>query len=115
MGEKGGILLILTNDSKNAELERFNILPERFGMHLGNELLHPEKSEIGKPRNFNNCASINLPNHPLFNGVSKVFLKEIAPIIYVKLAKSVLKENNITIMADAKVGKVFLQLETHAI
>jgi len=106
--KEGGVLLILTNDSKNSELERFNILAERFGMHFVNELLHPEKSEYGQPRNFDSCASINLPNHPLFDGVSKIFLKEIAPIKCVGPAKPVLKENNKIIMAEARVGKGFV-------
>jgi len=105
---KGGVLLMLANDSKNAELERFNILAEKFGMHFDNELLHPEKSEQGKPRNFNSCASINLPDHPLFMGVSKIFLKEIAPISCVKPAKSVLVENGKTIMAESKIGKGYV-------
>lgn len=69
----GGILLMFTNDCKNAELDSFNILASRFGMKFTNLLLHPEKSEPDKPRNFNSCASLNLPNHPLFKGVSKIF------------------------------------------
>jgi len=105
---KGGVLLMMTNDSKNAELERFNTLAEKFGIHFDNELLHPEKSEQGKLRNFNSCESINLPDHPLFMGVSKIFLKEIAPISCMKPAKSVLVENGRTIMAESKIGKGYV-------
>ena len=106
--KKGGVLLMLTNDSKNCELEKFNILAKKFGMHFETDLLHSEKSEYGKQRNFNSCASINLPDHPLFKGVSKIFLKEIAPIACIKPAKAVLVENNKIIMAEAQLGKGYV-------
>lgn len=106
--KKGGVLLMLTNDSKNCELDSFNILADEFGMHFGKELLHPEKQETGKPRNFNSCASINLPKCLLFKGVSKIFLKEIAPITCVKPAKPVLEENKQILMGEADFGKGYV-------
>jgi unsaturated rhamnogalacturonyl hydrolase len=104
----GGILLMFTNDYKNAELDSFNILASKFGMKYTNLLLHPEKSEPDKPRCFNSCASINLPNHPLFKGVSKIFLKEISSIICENPAKPILVEAGQAIMAEAKYGKGYV-------
>jgi unsaturated rhamnogalacturonyl hydrolase len=104
----GGVLLLLTNNFKNTELDSFNMLANQFGMHFSNETLHKELSEAGKPRNFNSCASINLPNHLLFKDISKIFLKEIAPIDIQAPAKSVLIENNKVIMAEAKYGKGYV-------
>jgi len=106
--KEGGILLLFTNDSKNCELDSFNILAAKFGMKFTDLLLHPEKSEKGKPRNFNSCASINLPNHPLFRGVSKIFLKEISSIECKNPVKSVLVEQGQVIMAEAKFGKGYV-------
>lgn len=106
--KNGGILLMFTNDYKNAELDSFNILASRFGMKFTNLLLHPEKSESGKPRNFNSCASINLPNHRLFKGVSKIFLKEISSIICKNPAKPILVESGQAIMAEANYGKGYV-------
>lgn len=106
--KNGGILLMFTNDYKNAELDSFNILASRFGMKYTNLLLHPEKSEAGTPRNFNSCASMNLPNHPLFKGVSKIFLKEIASINCKKPAKPILVENNQVLIAEANYGKGYV-------
>jgi unsaturated rhamnogalacturonyl hydrolase len=106
--QNGGILLMFTNDYKNAELDSFNILASRFGMKYTNLLLHPEKSETRKPRNFNSCASIYLPNHPLFKGVLKIFLKEISSIICRNPAKPILVESGQTIMAEAKYGKGYV-------
>lgn len=106
--QNGGKLLLLTNDYNHTELERFNILSTMFGMKFGKEVVHPEKSEIGKLRNFNSCASVDLPNHPLFKNVSKIFLKEIAPIICTKTAKPVLIENGQIIIAESQVGKGYV-------
>lgn len=106
--KRGGILLMFTNDCKNAELDSFNILASRFGMKFTNLLLHPEISKPEKPRDFNSCASINLPNHPLFKGVSKIFLKEISSIICKNPARPILVESRQIIMAESKYGKGYV-------
>ncbi len=107
--KNGGVLVMLANDGKNCELDSFNILAAKFGMKFNNDLLHPEKkAEAGMPRNYNSCASINLPNHPLFKDVSKIFLKEISSITCTKPSKSVLEENKQVIMAEAKYGKGYV-------
>jgi unsaturated rhamnogalacturonyl hydrolase len=107
--KKGGILLMLTNDGKNSELENFNILAAKFGMKFNNVLLHPEiKAEPGMPRNYNSCASINLPNHSLFQGVNKIFLKEVSSISCQSPAKAVLEENGQVLIAEAKFGKGYV-------
>ena len=107
--KKGGVLLLLANDRKNCELDSFNILAQKFGMRYNNVLLHPElKVEKGMPRNYNSCASINLPNHPLFKGVSKIFLKEISSISCKDAAKPVLEENGQILIAQAKYGKGYV-------
>lgn len=107
--KNGGVLLMLTNDGKNCELDSFNILAAKFGMNFNNVLLHPEiKAEPGMPRNYNSCASINLPNHPLFKGVSKIFLKEVSSISCVNPAKAVLQENGQVLIAEAKYGKGYV-------
>lgn len=106
---KGGVLLLLTNDYNHAELDSFNILTAKFGMKYGKEMLHPELRDSPKNRNFESCASKNLPNHPLFKGVSKVFIKEIAPIeCSSKKVKPVLVENGKVLIAEAKIGKGYI-------
>lgn len=107
--KKGGVLLLLTNDGKNCELDSFNILAAKFGMKFNNVLVHPEiKAEAGMPRNYNSCASTNLPNHLLFKGVSKIFLKEVSTISCTNPAKAVLEENGQILMAEAKYGKGYV-------
>jgi len=107
--KKGGVLLLLTNDGKNCELDSFNMLATKFGMKFNNVLVHPEiKAEAGMPRNYNSCSNINLPNHPLFIGVSKIFLKEVSTISCTTPAMPVLEENGVVLMAEAKYGKGYV-------
>ncbi len=100
--KKGGVLLVLANDSKNCELDSLNLLMSMFGMAFNDEILHSERSEPGKPRNFDSCASKNLPDHPLFRGVKKIFLKGISSV---SGAKPILQEDGKTLMAEAFPGK----------
>jgi unsaturated rhamnogalacturonyl hydrolase len=106
--KNGGVLVMLTNDYTHCELDSLNILANKFGMKFSTLVLHPEKSEPGKPRNFNSCASINLPNHPLFKGVSKIFLKEVSSIICKNPVKPILVESGQVLMAEAKYGKGYV-------
>jgi len=105
----GGVLLLLTNDSSNCELVKFNILPSKFGISYNSDFNHPEILGMDKTiRNFQSCASNNLPNHPVFKGVNKIFIKEISSINCHKMAKPVLIENDKTYMAESNYGKGYV-------
>ncbi len=107
--KNGGVLLLLTNDSSNCELVKFNMLPEKFGIKYNNDLHHPELRGADKSiRNFPSCASANLPDHPLFKGVNKIFIKEISSISCTKPAQPVLSENGYVFMAEATYGKGYV-------
>ncbi len=101
--KKGGVLLMLTNDSKNAELDRFNMLAAKFEMHFNNEVMHPVNG-----KNWNMGAAVNLPAHPLFTGVNKIYLKEISSITCTGMAKPVLTENENVFIAEASYGKGYV-------
>jgi unsaturated rhamnogalacturonyl hydrolase len=105
----GGVLLLLTNDSSNCELAKFNLLPSKFGITYNIDFNHPELRGADKSiRNFQSCASVNLPNHPVFIGVNKIFIKEISSINCEKPAKPILVENGKTYMAEANYGKGYV-------
>jgi len=107
--KRGGVLLLMTNDSTNCDLEKINILSTKFGIKYNKDLHHPElRGEDKKIRNFPSCASVNLPSHPLFEGVSKIFIKEISSISISKKAKAVLVENNHVFMAETNYGKGYV-------
>ena len=101
--KKGGVLIILANDAPNCEFTHLNQLAANFGMYFNHVTLHPvvgTKFEMG--------AFTSFPNHPLFKGVNKIYLKEISSIKIWGPAKAVLSESSITLMAEAQVGKGFV-------
>ncbi len=58
--------------------------------------------------NFEMGASKDLPEHPLFKGVSKIYIKEVADINLSGTAKSILTENRKVLMAENRYGKGYV-------
>jgi unsaturated rhamnogalacturonyl hydrolase len=101
----GGVLLLMANDGPNCEFTHFNQLAEVFGFQFHPQTLNPvtgKQWEMG--------AETNLPDHPLFSDVNKIYLKEVAPISISKNAKSVLidKDCNGIIIAETAFEKGFV-------
>jgi len=103
--KQGGVLLVMANDSGNCDLDSLNLLMSMFDMKFNDEILHLEQSEPGKPRNFNSCASINLPDNILFRNVKKIFIKSVSSISCGLRATPLLQENGKTLMAEGSFGK----------
>jgi unsaturated rhamnogalacturonyl hydrolase len=99
----GGVLIMLTNDGPNCEFTHTNQLAANFGMYFNHVTLHPVTGN-----QFEMGAFINLPAIPLFEGVKKIYLKEISSLKLWGPAKSVLAENGVNFMAEAKVGKGYV-------
>jgi len=100
---KGGVLAVLANDAPNCEFTNLNKLMSKFGMSFNHVTLHPVTGtqwEMG--------ASTNLPDHPLFKGVSKIYMKEISDIVLSGSAKPVLAEDGKVLMAEARYGKGYV-------
>ena len=99
----GGTLLLFGNDKGNAEFEHFNLLAERFGMHF---------NEVSRNRvqgnNYATGAFDSLPAHPLFEGVGKLFLKEVSTLHLSAPAKPLLVSGGDVIMASSEFGKGFV-------
>jgi unsaturated rhamnogalacturonyl hydrolase len=101
--KKGGVLAILANDAPNCEFTHLNQLMKNFGMKFNHVTLHPVKGtewEMGASKNFN--------DHPLFKGVSKIYIKEVSDINLSGNAKAVLTENNKVLIAENKYGKGYV-------
>ena len=101
--KKGGVLALFGNDKGNAEFEHLNNLAENFGIHF-NEVSRnrvvDDKYDMGK---FD-----NLPEHPIFKDVKKIYLKEISTLSLKEPAEPVLTDSGYVIMASAKFGKGFV-------
>lgn len=101
--KNGGVLAVLANDAPNCEFTHLNNLMKEFGLRFNHVTLHPVTGT-----NFEMGASINLPDHPLFKGVSKIYMKEIADIRISGGARAILTENGKVLMAENKVGKGYV-------
>ena len=101
--KKGGVLAILANDAPNCEFTHLNQLASQFGMKFNHVTLHPVTGtewEMG--------ACTNLPDHPVFKGVSKIYIKEVSDIHLSGNARAVLTENGKVLIAENKLGKGYI-------
>jgi hypothetical protein len=96
----GGVLLLLGNDRGNAEFEHLNHLAEKFGIHFNEVSL---ARVIGK--DYQTGTFDRLPDHPVFRGVRKVFLKETSSLTLSGPARPVLTSGGNILMADARYGR----------
>ena len=99
----GGVLALLGNDAPNCEFTHFNRLASLFGMTFNHVTLHPVTGT-----NFEMGASKSLPDHPLFKGVSKIYIKEVSDINLKGLAKAILTENGKVLIAECNYGKGYV-------
>ncbi|HCY41550.1 MAG TPA: hypothetical protein DHV48_09370 [Prolixibacteraceae bacterium] len=102
---KGGVLLLMANDGPNCEFMHFNQLAEVFGFRFQTQSLNPVIN-----RNWEMGAEINLPEHQLFSGVKKIYMKEVGPIILSKNAKPVLTDGDgkSVFIAETRFGKGYV-------
>jgi hypothetical protein len=101
--KKGGVLAILANDAPNCEFTHLNALAKNFGMTFNHVTLHPVTGT-----NFEMGACTNLPNHPLFSGVSKIYIKEVSDINLSGKATAILTEKGKVLIAESRVGKGYV-------
>jgi len=96
----GGTLVLMSNDSINAEFDHFNTLAEKFGLHFNKD----SKNRV-KDNNFEEGALTIPTNHPIFKTAKKVYIKELSTLQVNNPAKTVLAKDGDNIIAVAKVGK----------
>jgi unsaturated rhamnogalacturonyl hydrolase len=101
--ENGGVLALLGNDAPNCEFTHFNQLASRFGITFNHVTLNPVTGI-----NWEMGACTNLPDHPLFKGVKKIYIKEVSSINLKGKATSILKESGNVLIAECKYGKGYV-------
>lgn len=101
--EKGGVLAILANDAPNCEFTHLNSLMKEFGMGFNHVTLHRVPGN-----DFEAGASTNLPDHPLFNGVKKIYIKEVSDIRVSGSARAILTEKGKVLIAENHYGKGYV-------
>lgn len=95
----GGVLLLLGNDKGNAEFEHLNMLAANFGIHF-----NEDSRNAVKGKDFDMGAFSAFPDHPLFKGVKKIYIKELATLKLSAPASAVLMDKGDAIMASVKFG-----------
>ena len=96
----GGILVLFGNDKGNAEFEHLNLLAERFGIHFNED---SRNHVIGKE--YQTGTFEKFPDHPLFKGVRRIFIKELSTLEIRKPATAVFADSGHVVMASAQFGK----------
>ncbi len=101
--KQGGVLAIFANDAPNCEFTHLNRLSSKFGIRFNHVTLYPVIN-----RDWEMGAVTALPDHPLFKGVSKIYIKEVSDIRLRKSARAVLKVNGKVLMAEVNYGKGYV-------
>ncbi len=95
----GGVLVVLNNDTGNAEFKHLNILMAKFGMHFNED----SRNRV-KGAHFEQGA-IDVPDgNEIFKTVKKVYIKELSTLAVTPPARSALSDKDGVIVAIAKYG-----------
>lgn len=96
----GGVLLLMGNDSANAEFTHFNQLAEKFGIHFNWDC---KNHVIG---NQYETGAIVIPkNDPILPETKKIYIKDLSSLQIKSPAKAAITKDGFVIMAMAKIGK----------
>jgi hypothetical protein len=97
--KRGGVLVLMANDSANAELPHLNKLAEKFGIHFNDDLY---KHVIGTQFEM---GAITVPtNDPVLKAAKKIYLKDISTLKLSPPAVSLLTDSILVIIGTAKYG-----------
>lgn len=101
--KKGGVLAVLANDAPNCEFTHLNRLMKNFGMQFNHVTLHPVPGT-----DFEKGASTEFEDHPVFKGVSKIYIKEVSDIRLSGKAQPILMEKGKVLIAETNYGKGYV-------
>lgn len=98
--KKGGVLILMGNDSINANLKSLNVLSSRFGIHFNEDQFNPVLN-----RQWEQGAVMVPASHSIFTSPKKLYLKEVSTLQVSAPATTILSKDSKNIMAIAKHGK----------
>jgi unsaturated rhamnogalacturonyl hydrolase len=98
--KEGGVLILMSNDKGNADLEHTNILASKFGVKFNEDnynLVQNDRFEQG---------AVTIPaNNTVFKTAKKVYIKELSTLQVKAPAKTILTKEGKNIIAVAQYGK----------
>ena len=98
--EEGGVLMLMSNDSANAEFPHFNRLAERMGIHFNEDNYHQVTGNQYEMGAFTMTAQ-----DAIFATTHKIYIKELSTLRLSRTAKAHFTDNGKVIMAVARIGK----------
>jgi unsaturated rhamnogalacturonyl hydrolase len=98
--KQGGVLLVLNNDTGNAEFKHLNKLMAKFGM-----LYNETSINLVQNGKFEQGAVNIAAGNSVFKTAKKVYLKEISTLTISGKAKPILTHQGKVVVASAKYGK----------
>jgi len=96
----GGVLVLMSNDSGNAEFPHFNTLAGTFGIHF-----NPDNRNQVTGNNYEQGAFTMTGQDGIFKTTHKIYIKELSTLKLTGPARSVFTDKGDIIMAVAKIGK----------
>jgi unsaturated rhamnogalacturonyl hydrolase len=98
--KQGGVLLVLNNDTGNAEFKHLNTLMAKFGIKFKeNSINHVQGALFDQ-------GAVNIPaGNNVFKTAKKIYIKEISTFALTAPAKTVLTQSGEIAVAMAKYGK----------
>jgi len=96
----GGVLLLMGNDTGNAEFKHVNQLAEKFGIHFNED----SRNRV-QGRDFATGAVPIVPGNSIFTSLKKLYIKELSTLKIKAPATSALSDKGDVIMAISKIGK----------
>jgi unsaturated rhamnogalacturonyl hydrolase len=98
--KQGGVLVMMTNDSANCDLQQFNKLAEKFGIHFTDK-----SRNMVQGSEYETGAVYSNASNPVFKKTKKMYLKEISTLEVKAPAKALIQQDGDVIMATAKYGR----------
>jgi unsaturated rhamnogalacturonyl hydrolase len=98
--KEGGVLVLMSNDSGNAEFTHFNHLAARFGIQFNLDNYHQVTGN-----HFEMGAFTMTEQDAIFKTSKKIYIKELSTLSLSGQAKPYFTDQGHVIMATAKIGK----------
>jgi unsaturated rhamnogalacturonyl hydrolase len=97
--KKGGVLVLMANDSNNVEFVNYNKLAGRFGIHWNENIRHDVKNDVFEQ------GAVVFKNNEIFKNCHTAYIKQLCTQTLTKPATAVYSENGEVIMSKSMVGK----------
>jgi unsaturated rhamnogalacturonyl hydrolase len=98
--KNGGVLILMTNDAGNAELQNFNLLSSRFGIRF-----NEDNFNMVTGNQYEQGAINTSPAKSFFSTSKKIYIKELSTLQVNQPAVTLLAKDGKSIIATSRYGK----------